>query len=75
VDEGAIVYTLKNSEDVLEKAQKEVDAERKQQAKNRALRRRAGTVAGAVTGGAVIGLTGGLGMVPSPCPKLISAFD
>lgn len=64
VDEGAIVHTLKNPDDVLEQAQKEVDAAREQQAKAGALWRTAGMAVGAVAGGVLIGVTGGLGKVP-----------
>ena len=74
VDEGAIVHTLKNPDDVLEKAQKEADAAREQQANAGALWRTAGMAVGAVAGGVLIGVTGGLGKVP-PGPNLISASD
>ena len=63
VDEGAIVHTLKNPDDVLERAQKEVEAAREQQAKAGALLRTAGMAVGAVAGGVLIGVTGGLGKV------------
>lgn len=65
VDEGAIVHTLKNPDDVLEKAQKEADAAKDQQAKAGTAWRMAGMTAGAVAGGVLIGVTGGLGMVYS----------
>lgn len=65
VDESAIVHTLKNPNDVLEKAQKEADAAREQQARAGDFWRKAGMAAGAVAGGVLIGVTGGLGMVPS----------
>jgi len=61
VDESAIVHTLKNPDDVLEKAQKEADAARDQEAKAGALWRQAGIAVGAVAGGVLIGVTGGLG--------------
>ena len=65
VDESAIVHTLKNPDDVLEKAQKEADAARDQEAKAGALWKKAGIVVGAVAGGVLIGVTGGLGTVSS----------
>ena len=62
VDESAIVHTLRNPDDVLEKAQKEADATREEQANASALWRKAGIAVGAVAGGVLIGVTGGLGM-------------
>jgi len=64
VDESAIVHTLKNPDDVLEKTQKEADAAREQEAKAGAFWKKTGIVVGAVAGGVLIGVTGGLGMVP-----------
>lgn len=64
VDERAIVHTLKNPDDVLEKAQKEANAAKDQQAKAGAFWRKAGIAVGAVAGGVLIGVTGGLGMGP-----------
>lgn len=58
VDESAIVHTLRNPDDVLEQAQ----AAREQQANAGALWRKAGIAVGAVAGGVLIGVTGGLGM-------------
>lgn len=63
VDESAIVHTLRNPDGVLEKAQKEADAVRKQQAEAGAIWRKAGMAIGAVAGGVLIGVTGGLGEV------------
>ena len=63
MDESAIVHTLRNPDDVLEKAQKEADAAREQQANAGALWRKAGIAVGAAAGGVLIGVTGGLGMV------------
>jgi len=63
VDESAIVHTLRNPDDVLEKAQREADAAREQQANAGALWRKAGIAVGAVAGGVLIGVTGGLGIV------------
>jgi hypothetical protein len=65
VDESLIVHTLKNPDDVLEQAQREANAATDQQAKDGAFWRNAGMAAGAVAGGVLIGVTGGLGMVPS----------
>lgn len=61
VDESAIAHALKNPGDVLERAQKEADAAREQQANAGATWRKAGIMAGAVAGGVLIGVTGGLG--------------
>ena len=74
VDESVIVHTLKNPDDVLEKAQKEADTAREQQAEAGAYWRTAGMAVGAVAGGVLIGVTGGLGKMP-PDPKLISVSD
>lgn len=74
VDESAIVHTLKNPDDVLEKARQEADAAREQQAKAGALWRKAGMAVGAVAGGVLIGVTGGLGMI-APEPELILASE
>ena len=63
VDESAIVHTLKNPEDVLEKARNEAEVAKDQQAKAGAYWRMVGVGAGAVAGGVLIGVTGGLGMV------------
>lgn len=64
IDESVIVHTLKNPDDVLEKAQKEANAATEQQAKDGALWRKAGMVVGGVAGGVLIGVTGGLGTAP-----------
>jgi len=61
VDESAIVHTLRGPDEVLEKAQREADAARVQQASAGALWRKAGIAVGAVAGGVLIGVTGGLG--------------
>ena len=67
VDESAIVHTLKKPDDVLEKAQKGADAAREQQAEAGALWRKTGMAVGAVAGGVLIGVTGGLGKgIPRP---------
>ena len=65
VDESLIVHTLKNPDDVLEKAQQEANAATDQQAEAGAFWRNAGLAAGTVAGGVLIGVTGGLGMAPS----------
>lgn len=75
MDESAIVHTLKNPDDVLEKAQKEADAAREQQAKAGGFWRKAGMAAGAVGGGVLIGVTGGLGMDSPHDREFISASD
>lgn len=62
-DESAIVHALKSPDDVLENAQKEADVAKDQQAKDAAPWRSVGMTAGAVAGGVLIGVTGGLGMV------------
>lgn len=63
VDESVIAHTLKNPDDVLEKLQKEAEAAKDQQAQAGASWRVAGMAAGAVAGGVLIGVTGGLGML------------
>ena len=74
VDESAIVHTLKNPDGVLEKVQKEAETAKDQQAKAGAYWRSIGVTAGAVAGGVLIGVTGGLGtefLLPSPKRTLI----
>lgn len=63
VDESVIVHTLKNPDDILEKAQKEAEVAKDQQAKAGVYRKTVGMAAGAVAGGVLIGVTGGLGTV------------
>jgi hypothetical protein len=63
VDESAIVHTLKNPGDVLEKAREEAQVAKDQQAEAGAYWKMIGVGAGAVAGGVLIGVTGGLGMV------------
>jgi hypothetical protein len=63
IDESAIVHTLKVPDTVLERAQQEAEAAKDQQAKAGAYWRVAGMAAGAVAGGVLIGVTGGLGIV------------
>ena len=63
VDESAIVHTLKNPDGVLEKVQKEAEAAKEQQAKAGAYWRSVAVTAGAVAGGVLIGVTGGVGTV------------
>ncbi|TCD64549.1 hypothetical protein EIP91_003987 [Steccherinum ochraceum] len=60
LDEEAISATLKNPEKAIEEAERKTKAAKEQQAKKRKTLRRVGIGAGAVVGGVLIGVTGGL---------------
>jgi hypothetical protein len=58
LNEGAIVSTLKNPDKIVEEAQRV----REEEARRGATWRKVGMGVGAIVGGVVIGVTGGLGM-------------
>ncbi|KDQ61026.1 hypothetical protein JAAARDRAFT_173479 [Jaapia argillacea MUCL 33604] len=60
VDERAIVETIKNPDHAVEQAQRKTEHAREREAQNGAMLRKVGMGLGAVAGGVLIGVTGGL---------------
>ncbi|KAI0748091.1 DUF726-domain-containing protein [Daedaleopsis nitida] len=60
VDEDVVAATLKNPERAIEEAEKKTDAARLEHARQSKMRRMIGMGAGAVAGGVLVGVTGGL---------------